>query len=187
MRVIKSVPDSRLCLKAGATFSFPSPREMWLQKLEERGIAQNPIIILGYQPGMDGHLKAYHQIDVALDCFPYIGTTTTIEALLMGVPVVTIAAPTDSPVHASNVGCLLLNSVGTSDLIAKSSHDFVDIAVRLAEDDERRRALRGSLRDSLLRSPLGDTDRFRKNVQRMYQDIWRQYCLGIDWPPNKRS
>jgi protein O-GlcNAc transferase len=185
--VIKSVPDSRLCLKAGTTFSFPSLREMWLKKLEERGIARNRILVLGYQPGVDGHLKAYNQIDIALDCFPYSGTTTTTEALLMGVPVVTIAAPTDSPVHASNVGCSLLNSVGTSDLIAKSSYDFVDIAVRLAEDDERRRALRGSLRSTLLRSPLGDTDRFRQNVQRMYQDMWRQYCLGIDWPPNKRS
>ena len=73
------------------------------------------------------HLSAYGDIDVALDTFPYNGTTTTCEAMWMGVPVITLAGKT----HVSRVGVSILANVGMREFIANSEAEYVDIAAKL--------------------------------------------------------
>ncbi len=98
------------------------------------------------------HLTLYQHVDIALDPFPYQGTTTTFEALLMGVPVVTLEGRT----HAQRVGTSILTNVGAPELIARSLEEYLSIAQRLAADRPRLNQYRQNLRAMLLRSTLCD-------------------------------
>jgi len=88
------------------------------------------------------HLSRYHDADIALDTFPYCGTTTTCEALWMGIPLITIAGT----IHMSRVGVSLLTNVGLPELIATSVDDYVARIVGLAQDRDRLARLRRELR-----------------------------------------
>jgi predicted O-linked N-acetylglucosamine transferase (SPINDLY family) len=122
---------------------------------------------------MANHLALYARVDVALDTFPYNGTTTTCEALWMGVPVVTLAGET----HVERVGASLLTRVGLPDLVAESAEAYVATAVALADDASRRRALRATLRERLRRSPLMDPLLLTRSIEQAYRamvDYWRE-------------
>jgi len=108
------VPDSRLLLKTSGTHD-PTIRDRVLSMFTSHGIAADRIELLQRQRDVDQHLASYHRVDIALDTLPYHGTTTTCEAMYMGVPVVTCAGD----IHASRVGVSLLSAVGLSDLIAR--------------------------------------------------------------------
>ncbi len=88
------------------------------------------------------HIAQYSQLDIALDPAPYNGTTTTCEALWMGVPVVTLAGNR----HAGRVGVSLLTNIGVPELIAKDETDYIRIATTLAQDPARLAAYRATLR-----------------------------------------
>jgi protein O-GlcNAc transferase len=87
----------------------------------------------------------------------------------MGVPVVTLAGQT----HVSRVGASLLGAVGLGELIASTPQEYVDIAVGLARDGARRKALRGSMRDRMATSAIMDAARFARNLEGAYREIWR--------------
>ena len=94
----------------------------------------------------------FRSSQVALDTFPYNGTTTTCEALWMGVPVVTLSGTR----HASRTGASILANCGLSDLIATDGDGYLEIACRVAGDRERLRGFREGARERLMRSPLLD-------------------------------
>ncbi|MCG2722012.1 MAG: hypothetical protein L6290_08370, partial [Thermodesulfovibrionales bacterium] len=100
------------------------------------------------------------------------GTTTTCEALWMGVPVITLAGNT----HASRVGMSLLTNIGLPELVAKTSEEYISIAVNLAYDLQKLQSLRASLRDMIANSPLTDTRRFVTELEEVYRGIWRDWC-----------
>lgn len=127
-------------------------------------------------PSTRDHLAKYNCMDISLDTFPYAGTTTTVEALLMGVPVVTLRATGQEATHAQNVGVSLLTQVGCTELIANNEDQFVEIAVNLARSPQRMRALRETLRQRLLASPLCDGPRYMVQVENQYRRMWRRYC-----------
>jgi predicted O-linked N-acetylglucosamine transferase (SPINDLY family) len=118
------------------------------------------------------HLAAYRRVDIALDTHPYNGTTTTCEALYMGVPVVTLAGRH----HASRVGASLLHAVGLPGLVADSPDEYVRIAAGLAADAARRAELRASLRAMLLGSPLCDAPGFARKFGEALRGVWRERC-----------
>jgi predicted O-linked N-acetylglucosamine transferase (SPINDLY family) len=119
------------------------------------------------------HLARYAQMDIALDTFPYGGTTTTCDALWMGVPVVTLAGNT----HASRVGASLLNAMELGDLVATDIAQYVDHAVALAMDHARRAALRESLRQRMAVSPLADGPAFAAQFAAALREMWRRWCM----------
>ena len=127
-------------------------------------------------PSTRDHMAKYARMDISLDTFPYAGTTTTVEALLMGVPVVTLRATGPEATHAQNVGVSLLTQVGCTELIANSEDEFVEIAVNLARSPERLRLLRETLRQRLLASPLCDGARYMAHVENQYRAMWRHFC-----------
>jgi predicted O-linked N-acetylglucosamine transferase (SPINDLY family) len=108
-------------------------------------------------------------VDVALDPFPYAGTTTTCEALWMGVPVVTVRGNS----HAGRVGASLLTTTGLTEFIAESAGEAERIARDLLTDTARLDDLRETLRGKVAGSPLCDAGAFTSTLEDAFHAMWR--------------
>ena len=163
-RLLASVPHSKLLLKAKG-FADPSTRATVMQSLGRHGIEPSRVDLRPACPEFTDHLEVYNQIDVALDPFPYNGTTTTCEALWMGVPVVTLAGTT----HAGRVGASILGTVGMRENICEDENAYVQRAANLIADAEALSRHRATLRERLLDSPLCNgpsfADRFISTIE----------------------
>jgi predicted O-linked N-acetylglucosamine transferase (SPINDLY family) len=122
----------------------------------ERGIEEDRLDFFGHTKKIADHLNHYHSVDIALDSFPYHGTTTTCEAMWMGCPVVTRAGKT----HVSRVGVSLLSAVGLQEFIADTREAYIEKAVALAAQTDPLQELRSGMRDRLKKSVLMDEKRF---------------------------
>lgn len=169
--VLGRVPGSRLLLKTGA-LREALPRELLLERLARDGVSAERVEFSGALPTLAAHLEAYRRVDVALDPFPYHGTTTTCEALWMGVPVVTLAGAH----HAARVGVSLLHAVGLEEFIARDRAKYVELAVRLGSDLARLAELRATLRERMKRSRLLDARAFARDMEAAYREMWREWC-----------
>ena len=161
-------PGSRLLLKSPGA-GDPETQAAVRARFAGRDIAPERLHFNGEPLPMRRHLELYQECDIALDPFPYNGTTTTCEALLMGVPVITLAGRS----HASRVGASFLASLGLPELVASNPAEYAGAAARLAADPARLAALRASLRPRLLDSPLGQADRVTRNLESALLDLCR--------------
>jgi protein O-GlcNAc transferase len=109
----------------------------------------------------DQHLAVVGSADVVLDPFPYNGNTATIEALWMGVPVVTLAGQR----FIGRMGAAILGRVGLDDLVTPDVERYIAAAVAVAGDRARRRALRGSLRDRIRASAMFDAAAYARHLE----------------------
>jgi predicted O-linked N-acetylglucosamine transferase (SPINDLY family) len=164
-RVLDAVPGSRLVVKA-TLFRDEWVRGLYQDRFAAAGVPADRLTILPPVMEKAGHLAAYAEVDIALDPFPYNGTTTTCEALWMGVPVVTLAGQ----VHAGRVGASLLTRAGLPDLIAGSEDEYVAIARGLAMDTPRLGSLRSSLRTAVS-ATLRDAAPVVKALEQAYRDM----------------
>jgi protein O-GlcNAc transferase len=164
------VPTARLMLKSAAFGEEPS-RARIAAAFADRGIAADRLTLRGRDAVLKNHLRSYHAVDIALDPWPYNGTTTTCDALWMGVPVITLAGDA----HVSRVGVSLLNAVGLGHLVATSTEQFVDIAKRLAADLPKLSKLRSTLRQKMQKSPLTDGSSLARALEAAYREMWEAY------------
>jgi predicted O-linked N-acetylglucosamine transferase (SPINDLY family) len=130
------------------------------------------VSLRGWEASATDHLAIYHEVDIALDSFPYNGATTTCEALYMGVPVVSLAGDR----HAGRMGASLLNAAGLGYLVARSAEQYVTIAANLAADLPALAALRASLRAQLQASAIMDESGFTRRLEDCYLQLWQE-CL----------
>jgi predicted O-linked N-acetylglucosamine transferase (SPINDLY family) len=172
-QILKAVPGSRLMIKNKSMKDGPT-RERYLALFRDAGIGQERLDLVAWIPETAGHLGAYARVDIALDTFPYNGTTTTCEALWMGVPVVALAGNR----HAARVGVSLLTHLGLPELIAKDEADYVRIAVELARDLPRLAAMRQGLRERVESSPLCDGASFTRDLEEAYRGMWKTWCTA---------
>ncbi|TWJ18870.1 O-linked N-acetylglucosamine transferase, SPINDLY family protein [Geobacter argillaceus] len=142
--------------------------------LERKGVAADRLELLGHASSVVEQLGGYQRMDIALDTFPYNGTTTTCEALWMGVPVVTLAGRT----HVSRVGASLLTTVGLPQFIAETPEEYIEKSVALAMNRPLQAALRNRLRGMVSASPLCDHRRFARQVEDAYRTVWARWCAG---------
>jgi len=171
-RVLHAVPESRLLLKFLHVFGIPSVRERILERFREHGVPPERIVIPA-DPGetRDQHLARYAQIDIALDPFPFTGSTTTFESLWMGVPVVTLAGDR----MVSRWSAAMLRKVGLAHLVARSEADYVEIAKTLAAEPGGLGELRQGLRERVARSPLCDGPARVRQLERLYRRLWARW------------
>lgn len=169
--VLDGVPGSRLLIKA-VGLDDPAVAGPVRARLRAAGLGDERVELLGAVRDPVGHLALYSRVDVALDMFPYHGTTTTCEALWMGVPVITLAGDR----HASLVGVSLLSAVGHPEWIASMPEDYVRLATALATEPRRLASLRTGLREELRRSPLLDHAGQAMRFGAALRDCWRQWC-----------
>jgi predicted O-linked N-acetylglucosamine transferase (SPINDLY family) len=165
-RILIALPDSRFLLKCGSLEDV-RVRTQLTGRFATLGVDPSRILLDRFTIHREEHLQRYGACHIALDTYPYNGTTTTCEALWMGVPVVTLAGRT----HASRVGLSLLENSALHELIARNSDQYVEIAVKLALDSERLLKYRLTLRRQLSCSPLTDAVRFTRDLETIYRKL----------------
>jgi protein O-GlcNAc transferase len=148
-------------------------RARLLERLEARGIAPARVSFVEFRPRAE-YLREYEGIDFGLDTFPYNGHTTSLDALWMGVPIVTRIGATS----VGRGGLSQLHHLGLTHLAAESDEAFVAAAVGLARDLPGLAALRADLRARMERSPLMDARRFARSIEKAYRLAWRGHCAA---------
>ena len=164
--LLARVPRSRLLLKY-RIFEDAATRQFHQGRFAAAGLASDRLELVGHIDAAHGHLAAYGRVDIALDPFPYNGTTTSCEALWMGVPVVTLAGTR----HAGRVGASLLHRVGLDEFVADDAASYVAVAAALATDPDRLALLRSGMRERLAASPLLDGAGFARSVETAFEEI----------------
>lgn len=167
-KILKRVPSASLLL-ANRSVKSACNRDYVLKQFDSRGIAGERIRF-GQPADHVEFLKHYNQIDIALDAFPYNGGTTTTEAIWQGVPVLT----TEGDRWASRTSRTLLVNGGLEEFVAKDEADYVELAVRLANDPAISKTLaelRHGMRDKLRQSPVCDSERLARSIESLLLEI----------------
>jgi protein O-GlcNAc transferase len=172
--VLRRVPGSRLVLKYKNRYTGPTVSTRIRDTFAALGIDPARIETRGETEDMAAHLDNYARIDIALDTFPFTGSTTTFEALWMGVPVVTLAGPN----MVSRWSASILRTVGLKGLIAETPAAYADIAARLAADPRGLAELRSTLRQRVLESPVCDGGLRARQMERLFRAAWRRWCAS---------
>jgi protein O-GlcNAc transferase len=166
-RLMSDFPGARLLLKS-QTLKARAASETILSRLERHGVSRDRVEIVTYTDTVEEHLSLYSRMHVALDTMPYNGTTTTCEALWMGVPVVTI----EGSRHAARVSSSLLRAAGCPELVAQDAAAFCEIARQLVSSESRIAEYRFSLRDRMSKSPLMDAQRYAQRFFGALRHAW---------------
>jgi predicted O-linked N-acetylglucosamine transferase (SPINDLY family) len=169
-KILMAVPNSRLLLKA-KQLRDESARSHILAQFSQCGIESGRIQLLEFFSDRADHLAAYGQVDICLDAFPYNGVTTTVEALWMGVPVLTIAGDR----FISRQGVSILTGIGLKEWVARDVSDLVEKAVALSGDLPGLIRTRAGLRALLGASPVLDSQGFARHFEDALWGMWRHY------------
>ena len=173
-RVLHAVPGSQLFLKYGQ-LADASVRQRTCERFAAHGIASERLVLEGHSPRGD-YLAAYQRVDIALDPFPFPGGTTTMEALWMGVPVLTLQGER----FLARQGVGLLMNAGLPEWVAVDAEDYVARAVAHARDLQALAALRARLRQQVLASPIYDAPRFAQHFEAALRSMWQRWCEQHD-------
>jgi len=174
-RLLASLPDAVLKLKMRA-FGDAGHRASFITRANAHGISAQRLELLGYGSHVEA-LAAYADVDIALDPFPFSGCATSCDALWMGVPVVTRIGDT----MVSRQTASLLTSLDLNDLIATDNDSYVRCVLDLANDVERRRALRAGLRERM-QATIANVDRHAQQLTAAIREAWRSWCDGESVP-----
>jgi predicted O-linked N-acetylglucosamine transferase (SPINDLY family) len=172
--LLQRVPGSRLLLKSGVLGEEASAEDV-RARLRGLGLDPSRVEFIGWATDRAAHLRLYARVDIALDTFPYAGTTTTCEALYMGVPVVTLAEESPDNIHAGRVGASLLRAAGLHDLIATDRQGYIRLAAALAEDRPALAHRRATQRDRLRSSALCDGASYARRLSDLLWHVWAAY------------
>jgi protein O-GlcNAc transferase len=172
-RILEAVPNSRLLIKS-PYLDDPDVSRCVRERLHGAGIPLDRAEILGFFPSSEEHLSTYSRVDVALDTYPYNGTTTTCEALWMGVPVVSLVGDR----HSSRVGLSLLSAAGHAEWAVEKTEDYIDKAIALASDRPHRAQLRSGLRHDLMHSIICDHIGQASRFEAALRQTWQSWCCS---------
>ena len=172
MRLLHAVPGSVLWLVS----RNPLSQENLRHEAAARGIDPSRLVFASRVPRVEDHLARYRQADLFLDTHPYNAHTTAADALMAGLPVVTYMGNA----FPSRVAGSLLHAVGLPELVTESLAAYEALALALAHDPTRLRALREKLLQTRMASPLFDTKAFCRNLEAIYIAMWRKAQLAPD-------
>lgn len=167
-RVLAAVQTSKLIVKSGQ-FKQAWTNAEFTRRMMAAGLPMERVTLSPGHGSHAAHMASYGEIDIAIDTVPYNGTTTTCDAMWMGVPMIAL----EGDWHGARVGVSLVRAVGLDDLVAKTPNEYAEVASRLARDQSRLADLRRTLRTRMQQSPLGDAKglahRFEKAVIRAFE------------------
>jgi protein O-GlcNAc transferase len=167
-RILLAVPGSRLILRCPVGES----QLRVLHFFAQRGVDSSRVDAGPHWMSAKSYLQFHDRIDIYLDPFPHAGHTTSMDALWMGVPLVTLAGQT----AVGRGGVFLLVNLGLYELIARDEEEYFTKAVGLAGDLPRLQAMRAAIRQRMEESPLMNVPRFARNIEAAYREMWRRWC-----------
>lgn len=174
--ILAAVPDARMILRSSIHFDNERTRSYFAERFANHGIDANRLEFQGLKALRRDHLAGIGQADITLDPFPCNGGTTSCESLWMGLPLVTME--TDS--YMGRQGASYLHKLGLTDLIARTPENYIDIAVRLAADVGRLKALRASLRP-LVEREIFDYEQHVRELEIAFHRMFSRHNAGL--PP----
>ena len=145
------------------------------KEAKKYGINEDRLIFASHMP-IDQHLNRIRLADLFLDTLPYNAHTTSIDALRMGIPVLTCLGKS----FASRVAASLLNAVNLPELITNTPKEYESLAIELATNPEKLKAIKDKLADNLPTAPLFDTKRFTKNIESAYTQMYERSQQGLE-------
>lgn len=151
-RILNSIPGSRIALKA-YTSDDPGASSLLRKRMLRCGLDPNRVIWLPMPHKPEDHLRQYGLMDIALDPFPNGGCTTTCEALWMGVPVITLQGDR----YVSRMSTAVLHGAELSEWVALTEQEYLNKAIKAADQIKHIRDSRAELRRHVQSSPLGDS------------------------------
>jgi predicted O-linked N-acetylglucosamine transferase (SPINDLY family) len=168
-KILRRAPTTRLVLKYRG-LGDPTVKQRYLDLFAAHDVGPQRLELLPWTSYAE-YLETYHEVDVALDPFPFSGSATTCDALWMGVPVVTCPGETFASRHSLSH----LSNVGLTETIAHDLDEYVELAVVLAADLPRLSGLRAGLRQRMAASPLCDGKRFATHLESILRAVWQQW------------
>ncbi len=169
-KLLNAIEDSQLILKS-KPYNDAVNRQSYIDMFVAEGVDASRVELRGSSPH-DQLLAEYGEIDIALDPFPYSGGLTTIEALWMGVPVITMPGQTFAGRHAASH----ITNAGLGNWLCDDPSSYLERAQYWSDNLESLSRLRSRLRDQVSRSPLCDAPRFAGHFENALRDIWGQWC-----------
>lgn len=174
--ILHQVENSRLILKA-KDLGNEIIRNNVTAEFEKYGISKDRLYIQGFTERYEDNFKMYKEVDIALDTFPYNGTTTTCDALSVGVPVLTLVGKS----HAQRVSYSILKNIGFEESITYSREEYIEKAVQMSRNAPALSLIRSCLvtlfKHSALRNPL----LFTRQLEALIADAWVQKT-GLSLP-----
>jgi protein O-GlcNAc transferase len=180
-KILNRLPTARIVFK-NRLFADARQRDRIIALFGENGVAPERIELRASTTRFD-HFSAYNGIDLALDTFPHGGGMTTLDALWMGVPVVTSPGRTIS----SRLAAASLTAAGLTDFIAADLNRYAELAITKATNLPALAALRAGLRGRMEGSAFGDPARYAQAVEAAYRDMWQRWCAEQDHQPQSSA
>jgi protein O-GlcNAc transferase len=168
--ILEQVPNSKILMVYGG-LNEGATREALKRLFDAAGLAMDRVEMNG-EGQQKMLLNSYSRVDLALDPFPYSGGVTTLEAMWMGVPVVTLRGDTFAGRHSATH----LTAAGLKDFCVSSPEEYVALAVSWSQRRDELAQLRLGLRDKVAASPLYDADRFARNMSNELVRLWHEWC-----------
>jgi protein O-GlcNAc transferase len=173
--IMARVPNSRLLLEIkgidGERFRVET-----VARMKRLGLPVERVDMLPRRP--ENQFVLYNRIDMALDPFPCVGGTTSLDSLWMGVPFVTLAGKS----FVSRMGVSILTNAGMPELVASNTDEYIKLATGLAQDPERVKNLRKSLRQRVAASPLMAQQAFARHMEDAFRQMWQAWCAKTETP-----
>ena len=171
-KVLSSVKGSKIFLK-NKDLDDKNIREKVFQGFKNNNINEDRIILEGESKLRKDLLQAYNHIDIALDPFPFQGNTSTIEAVWMGVPVLTLKGNR----YLFHFGESINSNLNMKDWIANNYEEYISKSLEFASDTKQLVKIRKTLRQKALNSPVFDAERFSEHFSKMLWDIWNKFNI----------
>jgi predicted O-linked N-acetylglucosamine transferase (SPINDLY family) len=162
-KILSDVPNSQLYVKALA-FADQELQNHFVARCKAVGIERKRLLLSNPIIDQQSHLSKYNKVDLHLDTYPYNGTTTTLEAMWMGVPTLTWAGGS----HRSRVGHSIMSNLGLADYVAQTKEEYIDLAVSKANDLDALRTVRAGSRARISTSAIMDSKSFIKELEGFY-------------------
>jgi len=171
-KILKAIPNARFVIKT-KEFLTPKLRKQFLDTFKDKSVLER-VIILPYSDTYTEHLPDYNKMDIALDTFPYSGTTTSCESLMMGVPLLTIFDNVRH-YHSQNVTTSLMKNCGLDEYITTSQEEYINKAVYFSKNLDKLHNLKADVRQSFVNSPICNYTEFVNEFEEKLYTVYKKH------------
>jgi predicted O-linked N-acetylglucosamine transferase (SPINDLY family) len=172
-QILRANENSRLLMKFRGGYDR-SVKDYYCGRFEQLGIDRNRVGTCGWKSSIE-HLQLYSQVDIALDTYPYTGTMTSLEAMWMGVPVISLYGDHKS-YFLSRVGLSILGRIGLEFFACPTPAEYIAKATALSRNPEALTRIRASMRIRMANSTLCDARAYAASVEAAYRNMWHKWC-----------